>query len=79
MSEDIFIEIDKMRNLLNHNIINSKSNNDNIIKAKKIHSELGTMLNIWTDDENMKTLSKDDRNNIFDTAKLIIKKANDLL
>jgi len=64
---------------LNQNIINSKSNNDNIIKAKKIHSELGTMLNIWTDDENMKTLSKDDKNNIFDTAKLIIKKANDLL
>ena len=79
MSEDIFIEIDKMRDLLNQNIINSKSNNDNIIKAKKIHSELCTILNIWTDYENMKTLSKDDKNNIFDTAKLIIKKANDLL
>mgnify|MGYP001182544192 CR=1 FL=1 len=79
MSEDIFIKINKMRDLLNQNIINSKSNNNNIIKAKKIYDEIGIMLSIWTDDENMKTLSENDKNDILNTSKLIIKKANDLL
>ena len=79
MSEDIFIKINKMRDLLNQNIINSKSNSDNIIKAKKIYNEIGIMLSIWTDDDNMKTLSENDKNDIFNTSKLIIKKANDLL
>ena len=79
MSEDIFIKINKMRDLLNHNIINSKSNNNNIIKAKKIYDEIGIMLSIWTDDENIKTLSENDKNDILNTSKLIIKKANDLL
>ena len=40
MSEDIFIKINKMRDLLNQNIINSKSNNNNITKAKKIYDEM---------------------------------------
>ena len=79
MSEDIFIKINKMRDLLNQNIINSKSNSDNINKAKKIHNELEIMLDIWTDKDNVKTLSRDDMNDIFNTSKLIIKKANDLL
>ena len=79
MSENIFIEINKMRDLLNQNIINSKSNSDNIIKAKKIYNEIGIMLSIWTDDDNMKTLSENDKNDILNTSKLIIKKANDLL
>ena len=79
MSEDIFIKINKMRDLLNHNIINSKSNNNNIIKAKKIYDEIGIMLSIWTDYENIKTLSENDKNDILNTSKLIIKKANDLL
>tara|TARA_B100001750_G_scaffold184368_1_gene153230 strand:+ start:372 stop:611 length:240 start_codon:yes stop_codon:yes gene_type:complete len=79
MSEDIFIKINKMRDLLNQNIINSKSDNNNIIKAKKIYDEIGIMLSIWTDDENMKTLSENDKNDILNTSKLIIKKANDLL
>jgi len=79
MSEDIFIKINKMRDLLNQNIINSKSNSDNIIKAKKIYNEIGIMLSIWTDDDNMKTLSENDKNDILNTSKLIIKKANDLL
>ena len=79
MSEDIFIKINKMRDLLNQNIINSKSNSDNIIKAKKIYNEIGIMLSIWTDDENIKTLSENDKNDILNTSKLIIKKANDLL
>ena len=78
MSEDIFIKINKMRDLLNQNIINSKSNSDNIIKAKKIYNEIGIMLSIWTDDDNMKTLSENDKNDILNTSKLIIKKANDL-
>ena len=68
-----------MRDLLNHNIINSKSNNNNIIKANKIYDEIGIMLSIWTDDENIKTLSENDKNDILNTSKLIIKKANDLL
>ena len=79
MSEDIFIKINKMRDLLNQNIINSKSNSDNIIKAKKIYNEIGIMLSIWTDDDNMKTLSENDKKDILNTSKLIIKKANDLL
>ena len=79
MSEDIFIKINKMRDLLNQNIINSKSNNNNITKAKKIYDEMGIMLSIWTDDENIKTLSENDKNDILNTSKLIIKKANDLL
>ena len=79
MSEDIFIKINKMRDLLNQNIINSKSNSDNIIKAKKIYNEIGIMLSIWTDDDNMKTLSENDKDDILNTSKLIIKKANDLL
>ncbi len=79
MSEDIFIKINKMRDLLNQNIINSKSNNNNITKAKKIYDEMGIMLSIWTDNENMKTLSENDKNDILNTSKLIIKKANDLL
>ena len=79
MSEDIFIKINKMRDLLNQNIINSNSNSDNIIKAKKIYNEIGIMLSIWTDDDNMKTLSENDKNDILNTSKLIIKKANDLL
>ena len=79
MSEDIFIKINKMRDLLNQNIINSKSNSDNIIKAKKIYNEIGIMLSIWTDDDNMKTLSENDKNDNLNTSKLIIKKANDLL
>ena len=79
MSEDIFIKINKMSDLLNQNIINSKSNSDNIIKAKKIYNEIGIMLSIWTDDDNMKTLSENDKNDILNTSKLIIKKANDLL
>ena len=79
MSEDIFIKINKMRDLLNQNIINSESNSDNIIKAKKIYNEIGIMLSIWTDDDNMKTLSENDKNDILNTSKLIIKKANDLL
>ena len=37
------------------------------------------MLSIWTDDENIKTLSENDKNDILNTSKLIIKKANDLL
>ena len=37
------------------------------------------MLDIWTDKDNVKTLSRDDMNDIFNTSKLIIKKANDLL
>ena len=79
MSEDIFIKINKMRDLLNQNIINSKSNNNNITKSKKIYDEMGIMLSIWTDNENMKTLSENDKNDILNTSKLIIKKANDLL
>ena len=79
MSEEIFIKINKMRDLLNQNIINSKSNNNNITKAKKIYDEMGIMLSIWTDNENMKTLSENDKNDILNTSKLIIKKANDLL
>ena len=79
MSEDIFIKINNMRDLLNQNIINSKSNNNNISKAKKIYDEMGIMLSIWTDNENMKTLSENDKNDILNTSKLIIKKANDLL
>ena len=79
MSEDIFIKINKMRDLLNQNIINSKSNNNNITKAKKIYDEMGIMLSIWTDNENMKTLSENAKHDILNTSKLIIKKANDLL
>lgn len=79
MSEDIFIEINNMKEILNQNIIYSNASKDNIIKAKKIHNELGIMLSIWTDDDNMKTLSENDKNDILNTSKLIIKKANDLL
>ena len=79
MSEDIFIEINNMKEILNQNIIYSNASKDNIIKAKKIHNELGIMLSIWTDDDNMKTLSENDKDDIFNTSKLIIKKANDLL
>ena len=70
MSEDIFIKINKMRDLLNQNIINSKSNNNNITKAKKIYDEMGIMLSIWTDNENMKTLSENDKNDILNTCLL---------
>ena len=79
MSEDIFIEINNMKEILNQNIIYSNASKDNIIKAKKIHNELGIMLSIWTDDENIKTLTKDDKKNILNTTKLIIKKAKELL
>ena len=79
MSEDIFIEINNMKEILNQNIIYSNASKDNIIKAKKIHNELGIMLCIWTDDENIKTLTKDDKKNILNTTKLIIKKAKELL
>ena len=61
MSEDIFIEINNMKEILNQNIIYSNASKDNIIKAKKIHNELGIMLSIWTDDENIKTLTEDDK------------------
>ena len=79
MSEDIFDDIKNMRDVLIQNISKSNANIDNINKAKKIHNELGIMLDIWTDKDNVKTLSKDDMNDIFNTSKLIIKKANDLL
>ena len=79
MSEDIFDDIKNMRNILIKNITKSNANIDNINKAKKIYNELGIMLDIWTDKNNIKTLSKDDMNDIFNTSKLIIKKANDLL
>ncbi len=79
MSEDIFIEINNMKEILNQNIIYSNASKDNIIKAKKIHNELGIMLSIWTDDENIKTLTEDDKKNILNTTKLIIKKAKELL
>ena len=79
MSEDIFIEINNMKEILNQNIIYSNASKDNIIKAKKIHNELGIMLSIWTDDENIKTLTEDDIKNILNTTKLIIKKAKELL
>ena len=77
MSEDIFIEINNMKEILNQNIIYSNASKDNIIKAKKIHNELGIMLSIWTDDENIKTLTEDDKKNILNTTKLIIKKAKE--
>ena len=79
MSEDIFDDIKNMRDILIKNITKSNANINNINKAKKIHNELGIMLDIWTDKDNVKTLSKDDMNDIFNTSKLIIKKANDLL
>ena len=79
MSEDIFDDIKNMRDILIQNIGKSNANINNINKAKKIHNELGIMLDIWTDKNNIKTLSKDDMNDIFNTSKLIIKKANDLL
>ena len=79
MSEDIFDDIKNMRDILIKNITKSNANINNINKAKKIHNELGIMLDIWTDKDNIKTLSKDDMNDIFNTSKLIIKKANDLL
>ena len=79
MSEDIFDDIKNMREILIKNITKSNANINNINKAKKIHNELGIMLDIWTDKDNIKTLSKDDMNDIFNTSKLIIKKANDLL
>ena len=79
MSEDIFDDIKNMRDILIQNISKSNANIDNINKAKKIHNELEIMLDIWTDKDNVKTLSKDDMNDIFNTSKLIIKKANDLL
>ena len=79
MSEDIFIEINNMKEILNQNIIYSNASKDNIIKAKKIHNELGIMLSIWTDDGNIKTLTEDDKKNILNTTKLIIKKAKELL
>ena len=79
MSEDIFDDIKNMRDVLIQNISKSNANIDNINKAKKIHNELEIMLDIWTDKDNVKTLSKDDMNDIFNTSKLIIKKANDLL
>ena len=79
MSEDIFDDIKNMRNILIQNISKSNANIDNINKAKKINNELEIMLDIWTDKDNVKTLSKDDMNDIFNTSKLIIKKANDLL
>ena len=79
MSEDIFDDIKNMINILIQNIRKSNANIDNINKAKKIHNELGIMLDIWTDKDNVKTLSKDDMNDIFNTSKLIIKKAYDLL
>ena len=79
MSEDIFDDIKNMRDVLIQNISKSNANIDNINKAKKIHNELEIMLDIWTDKDNVKTLSRDDMNDIFNTSKLIIKKANDLL
>ena len=79
MSEDIFDDIKNMRDILIQNISKSNANIDNINKAKKTHNELEIMLDIWTDKDNVKTLSKDDMNDIFNTSKLIIKKANDLL
>ena len=79
MSEYIFDDIKNMRDILIKNITKSNANINNINKAKKIHNELGIMLDIWTDKDNIKTLSKDDMNDIFNTSKLIIKKANDLL
>ena len=79
MSEDIFDDIKNMRDILIQNISKSNANIDNINKAKKIHNELEIMLDIWTDKDNVKTLSRDDMNDIFNTSKLIIKKANDLL
>ena len=79
MREDIFDKINMMIKELNQNIIDSDTNNDNIVKAKKIYDELIIMLNIWTDNENIKTLSEDDKNDILNTATLIIKKAKDLL
>ena len=79
MYENIFNDIKKMRDILIQDIGKSNANIDNINKAKKIHNELGIMLDIWTDKDNVKTLSKDDMNDIFNTSKLIIKKANDLL
>ena len=78
MSEDIFDDIKNMRDILIQNISKSNANIDNINKAKKIHNELEIMLDIWTDKDNVKTLSKDDMNDIFNTSKLKIKKANDL-
>tara|TARA_B100001750_G_scaffold171473_1_gene139777 strand:+ start:2547 stop:2786 length:240 start_codon:yes stop_codon:yes gene_type:complete len=79
MSENIFDEINKMKKTLNIDISNSQSSEDNINKAKKISNELQVMLNIWTDDENIKTLSEKDKLDIFNTSILIIKKAKDLL
>ena len=79
MSEDIFDDIKNMRDILIQNISKSNANIDNINKAKKIHNELEIMLDIWTDKDDVKTLSRDDMNDIFNTSKLIIKKANDLL
>ena len=79
MSENIFDEINKMKKTLNIDISNSQSSEDNINKAKKISDELQVMLNIWTDDENIKTLSEKDKLDIFNTSILIIKKAKDLL
>ena len=79
MSENIFDEINKMKKTLNIDISNSQSSEDNINKAKKISDELQVMLNIWTDDENIKTLSEKDKVDIFNTSILIIKKAKDLL
>ena len=79
MSENIFDEINKMKKTLNIDISNSQSSEDNINKAKKISNELQVMLNIWTDEENIKTLSEKDKVDIFNTSILIIKKAKDLL
>tara|TARA_B100000029_G_scaffold516705_1_gene632952 strand:+ start:25896 stop:26135 length:240 start_codon:yes stop_codon:yes gene_type:complete len=79
MYENIFNDIKKMRDILIQNIGKSNADIDNINKAKKIHNELGIMLDIWTDKDNVKTLSKEDIDDIFNTSKLIIKKANDLL
>tara|TARA_Y100000590_G_scaffold140026_1_gene160530 strand:- start:49 stop:288 length:240 start_codon:yes stop_codon:yes gene_type:complete len=79
MYENIFNDIKKMRDILIQDIGKSNANIDNINKAKKIHNELGIMLDIWTDKDNVKTLSKEDIDDIINTSKLIIKKANDLL
>ena len=79
MDEKIFTEINRMKNSLYDRISNSMTNEENIAKSKKIYNELEIMLNIWTDSENMKTLSDKDKTDIFNTAKLIIKKADELL
>jgi len=79
MDEKIFTEINRMKNSLYGRISNSMADEENITKSKKIHNELEIMLGIWTDSENMKTLSDKDKTDIFNTAKLIIKKAEELL